>query len=86
MIFHRLYQNQTVKFIYLETGKNIEYIARDESHTFLPDNIYGYMKSKRYFEVGVGQGTGESILSLNEELKGEILRRAETDIEFARGC
>jgi hypothetical protein len=67
-------------------GKNIEYIARDESHTFLPDNIYGYMKSKRYFEVGVGQGTGESILSLNEELKGEILRRAETDIEFARGC
>jgi hypothetical protein len=65
-------------------GKNIEYIPR-ESHTFFPDNIYDYMKSKRYFEIGIGQGTGESILSLNEELKEEILKRAETDIEFARG-
>jgi hypothetical protein len=66
-------------------GKNIEYMPREESHTFLPDSIYNYMKGKRYFEVGIGQGTGESILSLNEELKGEVLRRAETDIEFARG-
>jgi hypothetical protein len=66
-------------------GKNIEYISRDDSHIFLPDNIYSYMKSNRYFEIGIGQGSGESILSLNEELKDKILRQAEIDIEFARG-
>jgi hypothetical protein len=66
-------------------GKNIEYIPRDDPRTFLPDNIYGFMKSKRYFEIGIGQGSGESILSLNEDLKEEICRRAEIDIEFARG-
>ena len=66
-------------------GKNIEYIPRDDSRIFLPDNIYCFMKSNRYFEKGIGQGSGESILSLNEELKEEIRRRAEIDIEFARG-
>jgi class 3 adenylate cyclase len=66
-------------------GRNIEYIARDDPRTFLPDNIYRFMKSKRYFEIGIGEGSGEAILSLNEDLKEEICRRAETDIEFARG-
>jgi hypothetical protein len=42
------------------------------------------MNSKRHFERGIGQGSGESILSLNEELKEEIFKRAEIDIEFAR--
>jgi hypothetical protein len=66
-------------------GKNIEYILRDDPRAFLPDHIYGFMKSNRYFEIGIGQGSGESILSLNEGLKEEICRRAEIDIEFARG-
>lgn len=40
------------------------------------------MKGKRAFEVGIGQGSGESILSLGTELKEEIRR---LDTAFARG-
>jgi hypothetical protein len=43
------------------------------------------MKSNRYFEIGLGLGSGESILTLNEDIKEEICRRAGIDIEFARG-
>ncbi|HEY6535013.1 MAG TPA: hypothetical protein VIY08_04305, partial [Candidatus Nitrosocosmicus sp.] len=43
-------------------GKNIEYILRDDHRAFLPDHIYGFMKSNRYFETGIGQGSGENII------------------------
>src|SRR5919202_5937638 len=45
-------------------GRNIDLIAYDTSHDFLPAHIYDYMKTKRYFELGLGQGTGQTFSSL----------------------
>src|SRR5919202_208983 len=45
-------------------GRNIELMAYDTSHDFLPAHIYDYMKTKRYFELGLGQGTGQTFSSL----------------------
>ena len=66
-------------------GRNIHLITRDTQYNFLPDHIYNYMKGKRYFEAGLGQGTGEVFASLDETLQAEILRRVNVDREFARG-
>ncbi len=87
MIFYRLHPNQIVKFILLESflEKILNIFPRNDPLIFLPDNNYVFMKSHRYFEIGIGQGSGENILSLNDVLKEEICRRAEIDIEFARG-
>jgi hypothetical protein len=75
--------NQTYLFG-LFLGKNIQFVPHDISHPFLPKQIYEYMKSKRYFEIGLGQGVGENFPSLDEDLQNDILKRVEVDIEFTR--
>jgi GTPase SAR1 family protein len=55
-------------------GKNIQLVHRDTANPFLPKQIYDYMKRNRHFEF-----------ALDEDLQVELLRRTETDIEFARG-
>ena len=66
-------------------GRNIDLIACATPHHFLPDHIYEYMKSKRYFETGLGQGAGETFPSLDYHIQEQILRRVEIDGEFAKG-
>jgi hypothetical protein len=66
-------------------GRNIDLIAYDTSHNFLPAHIYDYMKNKRYFELGLGQGAGETFSSLDYHIQEQILRRVEIDGEFASG-
>jgi hypothetical protein len=53
-------------------------------YDFLPDHIHSYMKSKRYFEAGLGQGAGEVFSSLDYPVQDQILRRVEKDGEFAK--
>jgi class 3 adenylate cyclase len=65
-------------------GKNFEFVPHNElSNPFLPAHVYGYMKSKQYFEKGLAHGIGEIFPLLDEELQGEILKRIEIDEEFA---
>jgi hypothetical protein len=65
-------------------GRNIDLIAHGTAYDFLPDHIYNYMKSKRHFEAGLGQGTGEIFSSLDYPIQDKILRRVEIDGEFAK--
>jgi hypothetical protein len=37
-------------------GRNIDLITHNTDYDFLPDHIYDYMKGKRFFEAGMGQG------------------------------
>jgi hypothetical protein len=66
-------------------GKNIQFIPRDQSYPFLPDNIYKYMKKSVEFERAFGQGVGEVFDSLDDDLQYIILERVDTEIEFAPG-
>jgi hypothetical protein len=66
-------------------GRNIHLIASDLPNHFLPDHVCNYMKSKRYFEIGLGQGAGEIFPSLDYTIQEEIFIRAEIDGEFAKG-
>ena len=67
-------------------GRNFQIIPRNApSASFLPIQIYDYMKSNRNFEIALGQATGENFLLMDEPLQQEILKRLDTDIEFARG-
>jgi hypothetical protein len=65
-------------------GRNIDLIVHSTTYSFLPDHIYDYMKSKRYFEAGLGQGAGEIFPSLDYSIQDLILRRVEIDGEFAK--
>ena len=65
-------------------GRNIDLIICSIAYDFLPDHIYSYMKSKRYFEAGLGQGAGEVFSSLDYPVQDQILRRVEKDGEFAK--
>jgi hypothetical protein len=65
-------------------GRNIDLIVCSTVYDFLPDHIYSYMKSKRYFEAGLGQGTGEVFSSLDYPVQDQILRRVEKDGEYAK--
>jgi hypothetical protein len=65
-------------------GRNIDLIAHGTAYDFLPDHIYNYMKNKRYFEAGLGQGAGEIFPSLDYPLQDKIVRRVEIDGEFAK--
>jgi class 3 adenylate cyclase len=66
-------------------GKNFQYVSRDESHLFLPEHIYQYMKANRYFENCIGYGIGESFSSLDDDLQQLVLDRLGIDSEFAEG-
>jgi hypothetical protein len=66
-------------------GRNIQFVPRDLSNPFLPKHIYEYMKSQRYFEIGLGQGVGDSFSSLEIDVQDQILRRVHIDFEFTRG-
>ncbi len=77
-------KNQIHAFgIYL--GKNFQFILRSDSNQFLPDHIYDYMKSNRYFEKSFSQGIGEIFFLLDEESQKVVLDRLDIDIEFAEG-
>jgi hypothetical protein len=65
-------------------------------HPLIPNHIFGHMRNNLHFELGLGVGcgesialvdeeTGESTLSIDENLRKKVLKGAETDIEFARG-
>jgi hypothetical protein len=56
----------------------------NSSDAILPENIYNFMKSNRYFEEGVGQGAGESFSLFKDELQQKILSRIDIDVELAR--
>ena len=70
-------------------GKNIQFIPyqKTTSQSFLPRHMHEYMMKNLHFAVGLGLGCGESILSVNEELRQAILKQTETPegIEFTRG-
>ena len=66
-------------------GRNMQFVPRDLSNPFLPKHIYEYMKSQRYFEIGLGHGVGDSFSSLEIDVQDQILKRVEVDIEFTRG-
>ena len=65
-------------------GRNIDLIVCSTAYDCLPDHIYSYMKSNRYFETGLGQGAGEIFSSLDYPIQNQILRRVEIDGEFAK--
>ena len=50
-------------------GRNIDLIIHNTDHEFLPDHIYDYMKGKRFFEAGMGQGAGEIFPSLDYSIQ-----------------
>jgi hypothetical protein len=70
-------------------GKNIQFLPykRTTSQSFLPEHMHEYMTKNLHFAVGLGLGCGESILSVDEELRQAILKQTETPegIEFTRG-
>jgi hypothetical protein len=70
-------------------GRNIQFIPyqKTASQSFLPRHMHEYMMKNLHFAVGLGLGCGESILSVNEELRQAILKQTETPegIEFIRG-
>jgi hypothetical protein len=65
-------------------GRNIDLMIYSTADDYLPDHIYNYMKSKRYFEAGLGQGAGEVFPALDYPIQEQILRRVEIDGEFAK--
>jgi hypothetical protein len=65
-------------------GRNIDLVVHGTAYDFLPDHIYDYMKSKKYFEAGLGQGAGEIFPSLDYPVQDKIVRRIEIDGEFAK--
>ncbi|MDQ4014224.1 MAG: hypothetical protein M3136_00460 [Thermoproteota archaeon] len=67
-------------------GRNIQYVHKDNLNQFLGQEIQEYMKKKRYFYTALGQGVGESFLSLDEELQEEMMKRMAIDVEFTRGA
>lgn len=65
-------------------------------HPLLPNHIFAHMRNNLHFDLGLGVGCGESMvlvdeesgksmLSIDENLRKNVLKGAETDIEFARG-
>ncbi len=84
----QMQQQPSEQFLYslaLFLGKNMQFIPRDITHTFLPDTIYGFMKKKAQFENALGYGVGETFEDLDEELQQLIMDRIDTEIEFASG-
>jgi hypothetical protein len=65
-------------------GRNFQFIPRDKLHQFLPENIFNYMKNNVVFTRGLAQGLGESFPSIGGDLREEVLRRTDTDGEFAK--
>jgi hypothetical protein len=53
-------------------GNNVQFLTPNKEHPFLPTNIYDYAKVSRYFEQGLGHGTGEVFPFLNQILQEEI--------------
>jgi class 3 adenylate cyclase len=66
-------------------GRNLNFMPRDSPDSFLPENIYSYIKKNAQLENAFGQGVGENFESLDEELQEIIMNRIDTEIEFSSG-
>jgi hypothetical protein len=70
-------------------GRNIHLIPRttsmSQSHQFLPNHIYEYVKRNLYFAIGLGRGAGQIFSVLDDQFQEEILARINIDGEFAKG-
>lgn len=71
------YGGSTIYLLGVFFGKNINILFNDEDEGFLPSHIYNYMKNQAIFASGIGDGIGESFLSIeNEDLQNKLLHIA----------
>jgi len=85
--FEKVISNEPnrINSVALFLGRNVQFLPRDVSHPFVPDDVYQFMKKNIQFERTFGLGVGEVFESLDEELQKTIFSKVDSEIEFAVG-